>query len=170
MACPDFSIPFRLETDASTSGLGAVLAQSQNGAERVIAYISRALNAAEKNYSIIELECLAVVWAVRKLRGYLEGYHFEVISDHRSLKWLKTMENPTSRLARWILELQQFDFDVLYRPGAQNVVADTLSRLHEEKPAHPVATAVEKQPSEPWYPRMLRLVQEKPNDWPEYRI
>lgn len=128
LACPDFSKVFILQTDASDGGLGAVLTQNLEEGERVIAYASRGLNPAEKNYSVTEKECLAIVWGIRKMRPYLEGYHFQVITDHLSLKWLNSIDNPTGRLARWALELQQYNFTVQYRKGKNNIVADALSR------------------------------------------
>lgn len=81
----------------------------------------------EINYPTTEKECLAVIWGVRKLR-YLEGYDFEVTTDHLSLKWLNKIENPTGRLVRWALELQQHKFIVKYRKGKWNKVTDALSR------------------------------------------
>jgi len=80
LACPDFNRRIILQTDASTTGLGAVLTQHFEDGERVIAYTSRALNRAKKNYSATELECLAVVWGIRYFREYLEGYEFTVIT------------------------------------------------------------------------------------------
>ncbi|XP_070072240.1 uncharacterized protein [Drosophila takahashii] len=124
LACPDFNLRFQLQTDASDFGLGAVLTQQVDGTERVIAYASRRLLAAEENYSATEKECLAIVWAIRKMRCYLEGYRFDVITDHLALKWLNSIDNPTGRIARWALEVQQFQFDICYRRGQQNVVAD----------------------------------------------
>jgi len=76
LACPDFARRFYLQTDASTSGLGTVLTQQYDDGERVVAYASRTLNSAEKNYSATELECLAVVWGIRRMKNYLEGYAF----------------------------------------------------------------------------------------------
>src|SRR5436190_4728634 len=163
LACPDFTRRFFLQTDASTSGLGAVLTQfDDEGKERVVAYASRTLSGAEKNYSATELECLAVVWGIRKMRSYLEGYSFTVITDHQSLKWLQRIESPTGRLARWLFELQQFDYDVKYRRGALNRVADALSRQPEVSAAQPIRCR--------WYNRVYQSVQNDPIAQPDYRV
>ena len=81
-AFPDFSQAFRLYTDASTAGLGAILAQVRDGKERIICCASRALNQAKKSYPVTKLECLAIVWAVAKFRPYLMAMPFEVFTDH----------------------------------------------------------------------------------------
>jgi len=128
LACPDFSEKFVLQTDASDIGLGAVLTQKIQGTERVIAFASRRLIAAKENYSATEKECLAIVWVIRKLRCYLEGYRFEVRTDHLALKWLNSIDSPTGRIARLSLKLQQYQFDAQYRRGYQNIVADALRR------------------------------------------
>lgn len=93
----------------------------------MIAYFSRGLNDLERKYSSCEKECLAVVCAVRKFRPYIEGYNFTVVSDCAALKWLYKLDNPSGRLARWSLDLQQYNFQVVYRKGALNKVPDALS-------------------------------------------
>ena len=90
-AFPDFSQPFRLYTDASTAGLGAIVAQVHEGRERIICCASRSLNQVEKAYPATKLECLAIVWAVAKFNPYLTAMPFEVFMDHYALQWLKTM-------------------------------------------------------------------------------
>ncbi len=128
LACPDFNLTFTVQVDASNSGLGAALTQEHGGKEVVIAYASRLLSDPERNYSTTEKECLALVWAVRKFKPYLEGYHFKAITDHVALRWLMKLHEPSGRLARWVMELQQYDFEVKYRKGTLNRVADALSR------------------------------------------
>ncbi|GFW33568.1 retrovirus-related Pol polyprotein from transposon opus [Trichonephila clavipes] len=90
---------------------------------------SRLLTPAERNYSTTEREALAVVWVLKKFRGYIEGMEITVASDHQPLKWLLNLKSPTGRLARWALKIQSFNLKVQYIPGKANVVADMLSRL-----------------------------------------
>lgn len=124
----DFTQPFTVRTDASNYALGAVLLQGQGQDERPIEYASRLLKSAERNYSTTEREALAVVWALNKFRGYVDGQEITIASDHQPLKWLMTLKSPSGRLSRWALQLQAFNLKIEYIPGKINVVADMLSR------------------------------------------
>ncbi len=127
---PDFTKTFYLNTDASNYALGVVLSQldSENNL-RPISYASRVLNKAEQNYSTIEKEALAMVFATKTFRVYLLGSRFKILSDHKPLKWLFSVKEPSSRLVRWRLKLQEFEYDIEHIPGRKNSVADALSRL-----------------------------------------
>lgn len=124
----DESKPFTLRTDSSGYCLGAVLMQGEGPEERPVEYASRMLNSAERNYNTTEREALAVVWAVTKFRGYIEGSEVVIKSDHQPLRWLMTVKSPSGRLARWALTLQEYNLRIEYIPGKANAIADTLSR------------------------------------------
>ena len=133
-AFPDFNLPFRLYTDASTAGLGAILAQVQEGKERIICCASRSINQAEKAYPATKLECLAIVWAVATFRPYLMSMSFEVYNDHYALQWLKTMRIGSVFLHCWSAALEECDFTVRHRPGKSQTHVDGLSRLPVNPP------------------------------------
>ena len=128
-AFPDFKQAFRLYTDASTAGLGVILAQVREGRERIICCASRSLNQTEKAYPATKLECLAIVWAVAKFRPYLMAMPFEEFTDHYALQWLKTMRTGSALLHRWSVALEEYDFTVKYRLGKAQTQFDRLSRL-----------------------------------------
>ena len=126
LAYPDLSHkanPFVLQTDASAFGLGAVLEQDS----RVIAYASRTLTKSEQNYSVIQKECLAIVYALKQFRHYLLGRKFHLLTDHAPLQWLGS-QKMEGMLCRWALSIQEFDFDITHRKGSLNTNADALSR------------------------------------------
>ena len=128
--CPDFSLPFVVQTDASDVGLGAVLAQySAEGTERVVAYASRQLKTSEVKYAAIQKELLAIVWALKVYHFYLFGQkHFTVLTDHCPLIYLRNKEPKGALIERWILKMQVYNFDIKHRSGSKNANADALSR------------------------------------------
>jgi hypothetical protein len=132
LAHPDWSQPFEVHTDASYVGLGAVLVQKVDGKERVISYASRSLRNAENNYSVWELECLAIVWALRLFRMYLTCATFTVWTDADAARTImkENAKNITGRILRWHLAVQEFvPFSIEKRAGKRNGNADGLSRL-----------------------------------------
>lgn len=126
---PDFSKEFNLTTDASNVAIGAVLSQGPINSDKPICYASRTLNESEMNYSTIEKELLAIVWATRYFRPYLFGRKFKIFTDHKPLQWMMNMKEPNSRLTRWRLRLSEYDFSVIYKKGKSNTNADALSRI-----------------------------------------
>ena len=118
-----------LDTDASAFAIGAVLSQIQDGIERVLAFGSRCLNKAERNYCVTRRELLAVVYFMVYYRHYLMCRRVTVRSDHGCLRWLKQMRYPSGQVARWIERLAPFDWCIEYRPGARHQNADSLSRI-----------------------------------------
>ncbi|KAH0822374.1 hypothetical protein GEV33_000417 [Tenebrio molitor] len=169
LASPNFGKPFVLQTDAADTGLGVALTQYIDGDDHVIAYASRSLTKPEQAYSTTEKECLAVVWGIEKMRPYLEGYRFTVLTDHQSLKWLQAIKDPTGRLARWAIFLQQHDFDIRYRKGVLNRVADALSRqpatAKDETTPEDLFT-LEGAPECSWYTKMRRAMEQNPAPGP----
>ena len=127
---PDFTRPFVLTTDASNEAIGAVLSQGPVGKDLPIAYASRTLLNAEKNYPTIEKELLAIVWACKHFRPYLYGRKFTIVTDHRPLTWIFSVKDPSSRLLRWRLQLEEHEYEVKYKKGSSNTNADALSRIY----------------------------------------
>jgi hypothetical protein len=128
-----------VETDASGFALGAVLFQTdENGNARPVAFTSRKLNAAERNYPTHEQELLAVVHALKTWRYYLDGTHFIVYTDHATLRHFPNQPKLTRRQARWMELLQEYDFDFKYKRGADNIVPDALSRRPDHQEPDPV--------------------------------
>lgn len=96
---------------------------------KAIAYASRSLNGHGKNYSTIEKDLLAIVWATKCFRPYLFGRKFTIKADHGPLVWLQNLKEPNSKLKRWKIKLNEFDFDIVHIIGHENVVVDGLSRI-----------------------------------------
>ncbi|KAJ1103617.1 hypothetical protein NDU88_001038, partial [Pleurodeles waltl] len=121
-----------IAVDASMKGLGAVFGQWVDGREHTIAFASRSLSDTEVNYSTIEREALACVWAVHKFKTYIWGMACTLYTDHKPLVFLMDgngLGKASSRLVRLLSKLQEFNLDVKYIPGGKNVRADCLSRL-----------------------------------------
>lgn len=138
---PDFDREFNLTTDASNLAIGAVLSQGPIGSDKPVCYASRTLNDSEINYSTIEKELLAIVWATKYFRPYLFGRKFKIITDHKPLQWMMNLKEPNSRLTRWRLKLSEYNFSVVYKKGKTNSNADALSRIeiHNEEISSVVA-------------------------------
>ena len=117
-----------VDTDASDTGLGIVLAQVQEGEERVLSYGSQTLTKAERNYCVTRRELLAIVYALKKFRHYLVGRPVKVRTDHASLKWLMDFKEPEGQVARWLQIVDTYDLSIEHRPGKAHGNADGLSR------------------------------------------
>jgi len=125
----DPSKPYILHTDASDIGLGAILMQhDEEGHLHPIAFASKLLNSAQRNYTVTDRECLAIVWALEHFNTYVEGHKYTVITDHAALSYLKNTVHSKQRMHRLALKLQPYELTVEYKPGAQNYAADLLSR------------------------------------------
>jgi hypothetical protein len=125
---PNMEDDFLVQTDASMTGIGAVLLQKRDGVNHPVMYASRKLLPRETRYSTIERELLGIVWGIQKFQIYLYGKRFFLETDHQALTFLKTAHPDNHRLLRWGLILENYDFTIKYVKGSDNVVADYLSR------------------------------------------
>jgi len=125
---PHPDLPCILDTDASDVAIGAVLSQVVEGEERPIAFFSRVLDKAQRNYCSTRRELLAVIASLQHFRQYLIGRHILLRTDHHSLKWLNTFKRPEGILARWIETLSEFDYTIEHRAGKLHCNADGVSR------------------------------------------
>ncbi|KAK1693570.1 hypothetical protein QYE76_010267 [Lolium multiflorum] len=126
---PDWNLPFEIMCDASDFAVGAVLGQRVDKKLNVIHYASKTLDAAQRNYATTENELLAVVFACDKFRSYIVDSKVTIHTDHAAIRYLMTKKDAKPRLIRWVLLLQEFDLHIIDRKGADNPVADNLSRL-----------------------------------------
>ena len=126
---PNWRLPFEVMCDASDLTIGAILEQRKGGKPYVVYNTSKTLNKAHRNYTTIEKELLAVVYALDKFQAYLVGLDIIIFTDHSALNYLLTKQNAKARLVRWVLLLQEFNLQIKDKKGVENVVADHLSRL-----------------------------------------
>ena len=119
---------FLLDTDASGYGIGSVLSQIVNGKEVVIAYFSKALSKAQRQYCVTRRELLAIILSLKQFHHYLYGTQFLVRTDHGALTWLLRFKNPEGQMARWLEMLNTYNFDIQHRPGKLHGNADGLPR------------------------------------------
>ncbi|XP_055543099.1 uncharacterized protein LOC129728674 [Wyeomyia smithii] len=159
LGSPDFSREFTIQTDASDVAIAGVLTQEHEGEERVISYYSHKLTTPQKNYHAAEKEALAAILSIDAFRGYVEGYHFTLITDSSALTHILTTKwKVGSRCSRWALNLQQFDMSVRHRKGKENIVPDALSRS--------IAAVTDF----PWYTNMLDKVSNRPDDFVDFKV
>ena len=130
----DHTLPTRLETDTSGSAIGAVLHQQHGKRWHPVAFYSSKLAKAERNYPVHEQELLAIIRALEHWRHFLMSGKFEVITDHRTIEYFPRLKKLSRRQARWLHTWSEFEFDVHYRKGSENTVADALSRSFESQP------------------------------------
>lgn len=126
LAMPNFNLPFVIETDASGYGVGAILLQEG----RHVAYFSKILGIKAQQKSIYEKKLITICLAVMKWKPYLLGHHFIIRSDQQSLRFLTQQRKVNHEYKKWVTKLLGFDFEIQYRAGASNRVADALSRKH----------------------------------------
>ena len=131
LAYANYKKPFQLQTDASDLGLGAVLYQRDNdNRQRVIAFASHSLSNTEKNYPAHKLEFLALKWAITdRFHEYLYGGQFDVYTDNNPLTYILTSAKLDATGQRWVASLANYDFQIFYKSGKNNIEADTLSRI-----------------------------------------
>lgn len=131
LVAPRLDQPFKLQVDASQVGAGAVLLQDDEcGVARPVGYFSRKFNKHQLNYSTIEKEALALIWALQHFDVYVGGglHPVVVFSDHNPLTFLGSLQNANQRLMRWALFLQPYRLSIRHIRGVENVMADALSR------------------------------------------
>src|ERR1044071_4059699 len=131
LAHTDYDREFILYTDASYTGLGFILAQEdEQGREHPVRYGGRKLQPAERNYTITDLKCLGIVWGVKKNAQFLGQNKFKLITDYKALETLRKQDLPlTARRTRWILELEQYNFNIEYRKGKKIAHVDAISKI-----------------------------------------
>ena len=131
MAKPDWNKEFEIMCDASDYAMGAVLGQKDDKVFRAIYYSKKTFKEAQENYSTIEKEMLAMVFACEKFRPYILGSHVIIHTDHAAIKYLMAKKEANPRLITWVLLLREFDLEIKNKKGCDNVIADHLSRVEK---------------------------------------
>ncbi|CAF0849193.1 unnamed protein product [Adineta ricciae] len=131
---PNYDLPFKIQTDASKVGIGAVLLQTSPEGDRPVCYLSKKFSPTQQRWPVIEQECYAIVVAIEQWRHYLHGRHFTVESDHKPLESFTIKSQLNDKCERWRLKLQSYDFTIRHISGTTNAMADFLSR----SPVHSV--------------------------------
>ena len=143
LSMPDWDKPFCIRCDASGSAVGAVLFQINQGAIEPIAYHSKALNKAERNWSATDKELFAIVSAARKWPAHCSSSAVKFYTDHMPLKYIRAQKDPRGKRARWLMELESYNYTIDYISGPENAAADAMSRINvpssadEEKDIEP---------------------------------
>lgn len=125
LATPDFNKLFCIQCDTSDYEIGAVLTQGSGILEHPVAYANRFLTSAETSYIITEKKCVNILWAAEKFKPYFRDNHFKLIADQAVVNWLRNLDAPVGRLAKWSLELQQYRFEIIERKTALQVMPDS---------------------------------------------
>ena len=125
---PDPSLPFKIQIDASTIGIGAVLVQTRPNGDLPVAYLSKKFTSTQMNWPTTEQECYAIICAIEKWHKYLDGRSFIIETGHKPLLPLNLKQQFNSKSERWRLKLQQYQFTIRYINGKRNTAADYLSR------------------------------------------
>ncbi|KAG1164959.1 hypothetical protein G6F36_013596 [Rhizopus arrhizus] len=132
LSIPDMRHELQLATDASNTGIGGVLYQIIDDKTRYIGFAARALSKSEMNYSTTKRELLAICYLFERFHKWLYGSHFTLYTDHKSLVYLGTQNIPNPMMLNWFETIFNYTFKVIHRPGIENVLPDSLSRLFSD--------------------------------------
>jgi len=129
---PDWNKPFLVYCDAFVEAVGSTLSQlDENGHDHPIHFANKQLISAKKSYIVTELESLAVIFFLKKFHHYLLGYKAKIVTDHKALTYLVNKPNPSGQLVRWLLLMEEFDIDIVHRPGRRHGNVDGLTRAYK---------------------------------------